>query len=136
MTVRTIAALGFEGVRCPMLVDGAIDADVFEAFVARVLVPELRAGDLVVTNNLSSHKRARTCEMIEAAGAILIYLPPYSPDLNPIEMVFAKVKQALRSLACRTHEALWSAMQSVLDLVTVSDAANCFRYYGYTLQTE
>lgn len=135
-TTTLIAALGFEGVRCSTLVDGAIDADVFEAFVAQVLAPELRAGDLVVMDNLSSHKRARTRELIEATGATLIFLPPYSPDLNPIEMIFAKVKQTLRSLACRTHEALWRAMQSVLDLVTASDAANCFRHCGYTLQTE
>jgi transposase len=135
-TTTLIAALGFGGVRCSTLVDGAIDADLFEAFVAQVLVPELRAGDVVVMDNLSSHKRVRTRELIEATGAELIYLPPYSPDLNPIEMVFAKVKQLLRSLACRTGEALWGLMQSVLDKVTASDAANCFGHCGYTLQVE
>jgi len=133
-TTTLIAALGIGGVRCSTLVDGAIDADLFEAFVAQVLVPELRAGDVVVMDNLSSHKRRRTRELIEAAGAELIYLPPYSPDLNPIEMIFAKVKQLLRSLACRAGEALWGAMQSVLDRVTPNDAANCFGHCGYTLQ--
>ncbi len=135
-TTTLIAALGIGGLRCSTLVDGAIDADLFEAFVAQVLAPELRAGDVVVLDNLSSHKRRRTRELIEAAGAELVYLPPYSPDLNPIEMVFAKVKQALRSLACRTRDALWDAMQSVLETVTASDAANCFSHCGYSLRTE
>jgi len=132
-TTTLIAALGIEGVRCSTVVDGAVNRDVFEAFVEQVLVPELREGDVVVLDNLSSHKSARTRELIEAAGARLVFLPPYSPDLNPIEMVFAKVKQLLRSLACRTKDALWNAMQSVLDQVTPSDAANCFKHCGYTL---
>jgi len=135
-TTTLIAALGVEGVRCSTLVDGAIEADVFEAFVEQVLVPELRAGDLIVMDNLSSHKRARTRELIESAGAQLLYLPPYSPDLNPIEMIFAKVKQSLRSLAFRSGDALWRAMQSVLERVTASDAANCFRHCGYSLRQE
>jgi transposase len=85
-------------------------------------------------DNLSSHKRARTRELIEAAGAAVLFLPPYSPDLNPIEMIFAKAKHLLRSLACRTREQLWARMQAVLDQITASDAANCFRHCGYTLQ--
>jgi len=135
-TTTLIAALCTAGVRCSTVVDGAVNADVFEAFVAQVLVPQLRDGDVVVLDNLSSHKRARTRELVEAAGATLLFLPPYSPDLNPIEMVFAKVKQLLRSLACRTREALWQAMQSVLDRITASDAANCFRHCGYTLHLD
>lgn len=135
-TSTLIAALGIEGVRCSTLVDGAVNADVFEAFAEQVLVPALRPGDVVVLDNLSSHKRARTRELIEAAGAELVFLPPYSPDLNPIEMVFSKIKQRLRSLACRTVEKLWSSMQSVLDEVTASDATNCFRHCGYTLRDE
>ena len=91
---------------------------------------------MVIMDNLSSHKRTRTRELIESAGAELVFLPPYRPDLNPIEMIFAKVKQLLRSLACRTRDALWQAMQSVLDQVTASDAANCFRHCGYTLQMD
>jgi len=135
-TTTLIAALGVEGVRCSTVVDGAVNADVFEAFVEQVLVAELRPGDMVVMDNLSSHKRSRTRELIEATGAQLEYLPPYSPDLNPIEMVFAKVKGLLRSLACRTRDALWNAMQSVLEQVTASDAINCFAHCGYTLQTD
>jgi transposase len=133
-TTTLIAALGIEGVRCSTVVDGAVCGDVFEAFVTQVLVPQLRPGDLVVLDNLSSHKRQRTRQHIEAAGACLVFLPPYSPDLNPIEMIFAKVKQLLRSLACRSRQALWEAMQSVLDRVTACDAFNCFRHCGYTLQ--
>lgn len=135
-TTTLIAALGVEGVRCSTVVDGAVNGDVFEAFVGQVLVPQLRPGDVVILDNLSSHKRDRTRRLIESAGAQLLFLPPYSPDYNPIEMVFAKVKQLLRSLACRTREALWQAMQSVLDQVTASDAVNCLRHCGYTLQTE
>jgi transposase len=135
-TTTLIAALGVKGVRCSTMVDGAVDADVFEAFVEKVLAPELKSGDVVVMDNLSSHKRPRTRELIEAAKAELLYLPPYSPDLNPIEMVFAKVKQLLRSLASRSREALWKAMQSVLDQVSASDARNCFEHAGYTLQLD
>ncbi len=135
-TTTLIAALGISGVRCSTVVDGAVNGDVFEAFVEQVLVPELRAGDLVIMDNLSSHKRLRIGQLIEAAGARLVFLPPYSPDLNPIEMIFAKIKQALRSLACRTRDALWNVMQSVLDQVTPEDANNCYRHCGYTLQVD
>jgi transposase len=135
-TTTLIAGLGVEGMRCSTVVDGAVNGDVFEAFVQQVLVPELREGDVVVMDNLPSHKRGRTRQLIEAAGAELRFLPPYSPDLNPIEMIFAKIKQLLRSLACRTRQTLWGLMQSVLDQVTACDAANCFRHCGYSLQAE
>jgi transposase len=115
------------------VVDGAINAEVFQAFVEQVLVPQLQTGDVVVLDNLSSHKGTRIRQLIEAAGAMLLFLPPYSPDLNPIEMIFSKIKQLLRSMACRTREALWNAMQSVLDRVSASDAAHCFAHCGYTL---
>ncbi len=135
-TTTLIAALGIAGVRCSTVVDGAVNGDVFEAFVAQVLVRQLRPGDVVIMDNLSSHKRQRTRQLIEAAGAQLWFLPPYSPDLNPIEMIFAKIKQLLRSLGCRTREALWQAMQSVLNQVSPSDAANCFKHCGYTLRLD
>lgn len=133
-TTTLIAALGTTGMRCSTVVDGAVNGDVFEAFVEQVLVPELRAGDVVIMDNLSSHKRHRVRELIEEPGARLVFLPPYSPDLNPIEMIFAKVKQLLRSLASRTRETLWKTMQSVLDQVTPTDALNCYRHCGYTLR--
>jgi transposase len=135
-TTTLIAALGVEGVRCSTVVDGAVNGDVFEAFVEQVLVPDLRPDDVVIMDNLSSHKRQRIRELIEDAGARLVFLPPYSPDLNPIELVFAKVKQLLRSMACRTRDALWKSMQCVLDQVTPSDAANCYKHCGYTLQMD
>lgn len=135
-TTTLIAALGIAGITCSTTVDGAVSADVFEAFVEQVLVPVLKPGDAVVLDNLSSHKRQRTRELIEATGATLEYLPPYSPDFNPIELVFSKIKQLLRSLACRTQETLWKTMQSVLNQVTASDSANCFRHCGYTLQLD
>ena len=135
-TTTLIAALGIGGMRCSTVVDGAVNGDVFEAFVEQVLVPELQSGDVVIMDNLSSHKRQRIRELIEGAGARLVFLPPYSPDLNPIELIFAKVKQLLRSLAYRTRDALWKAMQSVLDQVTPSDALNCYKHCGYTLQMD
>ena len=131
MTTTLIAALGLSGIRCSTVVDGAVNADIFESFVKHVLVPELAPGDVVIMDNLSSHKRQRTRELIEATGASLEFLPPYSPDLNPIEMVFSKIKQLLRTLACRTKDGLWRSMQSVLDAVTPTDALNCYRHAGY-----
>lgn len=131
MTTTLIGALSIDGVRCSMVVDGPVNTDVFEVFVEQVLVPALRAGDIVVMDNLSSHKSARTRSLIESRGAELVFLPPYSPDLSPIEPAFSKIKQKLRSLACRTRETLWSSMQTVLDTVTGSDATNYFAHCGY-----
>lgn len=133
-TTTLIAALDARGVRCSLNVDGPVNTEVFEAFVERVLCPALHAGDIVVMDNLSSHKSVRARALIESRGATLVFLPPYSPDFNPIEMIFAKIKQTLRSLCCRTVSTLWSATQSVLDQVTPTDAANCFTHCGYTLQ--
>lgn len=130
-TTTLIAALGIEGIRCSTVVDGAVNGDIFEAFVEHVLLGVLKPGDVVIMDNLSSHKRSRTGELIASAGAELVFLPPYSPDLNPIENVFSKIKQLLRSLACRTKDRLWRLMQSVLDAVTPSDAINCYRHAGY-----
>ena len=135
-TTTLIAALGISGMRCSTVVDGAVNGDIFEAFVEQVLVPDLRPGDVVIMDNLSSHKRRRVRELIEDAGAHLVFLPAYSPDLNPIELIFAKVKHLLRSMACRTRDALWNAMQSILDQVTPSDAANCYKHCGYTLRMD
>jgi len=133
-TTTLIAALDARGICCSTVVDGAVNADVFEAFVKQVLLPTLQADDVVIMDNLSSHKRLKTRALIESAGAEVLFLPPYSPDLNPIENIFAKVKQQLRSLACRTQAALWNAMQCVLDQVTPGDASNCFAHCGYSLQ--
>ena len=133
-TTTLIAALDHRGMRCSTVVDGAVNSEIFESFVEHVLIPTLTPGDIVVMDNLSSHKTARTRRLIESRQAQLIFLPPYSPDYNPIEMIFSKIKQSLRSLACRSRDALWRAMQSVLDTVTPQNAANCFRHCGYTLE--
>ena len=130
-TTTLIAALGVDGIRCSMMVDGAVNADIFETFVEKVLVRELSEGDVVVMDNLSSHKRDRTRDLIESAKAQLLYLPAYSPDLNPIENIFSKAKQLLRGLCCRTQQILWQTMQSVIDRVTATDALHCFQHAGY-----
>jgi transposase len=136
MTTTLIAALGIEGIRCSTVVNAAVNGDVFTAFVEHVLVANLRPGDVVVMDNLSSHKGEDVRRLIQGTGAELRFLPPYSPDLNPIELVFSKIKQSLRSLAARSRDTLWSAMQKVLDAVTANDAINCFRHAGYTLQND
>ena len=133
-TTTLVAALDHRGVRCAATLDGPVNRDAFEAFVEQVLAPSLAAGDVVVMDNLSSHKGPRVRERIEAAGATLVFLPPYSPDLNPIELAFAKLKQLIRSAAHRTADALWGDVQRMLDLITPDDAANFIRHCGYTLQ--
>jgi transposase len=130
-TTTLLAALGHRGMRCSMTLDGAVNRDAFEAFVRQVLVPSLSAGDVVVMDNLSSHKGPRVRAMVEAAGASVLYLPAYSPDLNPIELAFAKLKQLLRSAGHRTVDALWPDVQRMLDLVTPDDACGFFRHCGY-----
>jgi transposase len=131
-TTTLIAALDARGVRCSMVLDGAVNGPAFEAFVGTVLAPTLRAGDLVILDNLSSHRGPRVGQLIRAAQADLLYLPPYSPDLNPIENAFSKIKQTLRSLGLRVMTELWDAIQPVLDRITPSDAAGFFRHCGYT----
>ena len=133
-TTTLIAALDQQGICCSTTVDGAINREIFEAFVQQVLVPTLRPGDLVVMDNLSSHKGPAVAKQIAAAGAQVLYLPAYSPDLNPIEMAFSKIKQLLRSLACRDQNTLWQSIQPVLDKITCADAQGFFRHCGYTLQ--
>jgi transposase len=130
-TTTLMAALAVGGVCRSTVVDGAVNRDVFDAFVEQVLAPELRPGDVVILDNLSSHKSERARRAIESRGARMEFRPPYSPDLNPIEMIFSKVKQLLRSLACRSRDQLWNAVQSVLDQIPPADAANCFRHCGY-----
>ena len=135
-TTTLIAALDRGGVRCSATVDGAVNRDVFEAFVEQVLCPTLAPGDVVVLDNLSSHKGKRARALAEARGATLLFLPAYSPDLNPIELAFAKLKQLLRSAGHRTVDALWGDVQRMLDQITSSDAVNFIRHCGYTLQVE
>jgi transposase len=132
-TTTLIAAMGLAGVQCSMVIDGAINRPGFEAFIQQVLLPTLKPGQIVVMDNLSSHKGPRVAELIHQASAELLYLPPYSPDLSPIEPAFSKIKQLLRSAAHRTADALWGSMQSILDRVNASDANGYFRHCGYAI---
>ena len=132
--VTMLAALSLQGVGAVMTVDGATDAAVFHAYVEHVLCPTLVPGDVVIMDNLRAHKVAGTRERIEACGARLIYLPPYSPDLSPIEPCWSKLKALLRTAQARTREALDAAIQQVLAAVTASDARGWFRHCGYALR--
>ena len=114
-----------------MVVPGPTDAAVFQAYVEQVLVPNLQAGDIVVMDNLAPHKMAGVAEAIEAVGAEVWYLPPYSPDLNPIEKLWAKVKAFLRKVKARTEEALFRAIAAALQTITDSDAVAWFGHCGY-----
>lgn len=133
-TTTTLSALSLDGIRATWLLDGAVNRVAFELYLERVLVPTLRPGEIVVMDNLSSHKGPRVAELIHTAQAELLYLPPYSPDFNPIELAFSKIKQGLRSLAARTVDHLWGAMQSILERVTPADAAGYFRHCGYATE--
>jgi transposase len=130
-TTTVIAGLRSSGIVAPFVIDCAVDRDVFETWVEQVLIPELRAGDIVVMDNLSSHKGPRVQALIQAAGAMLRYLPPYSPDFNPIENAFAKLKALLRKEAARTVDALWSAIGRLVDLITPAESTNMFAAAGY-----
>jgi transposase len=130
-TTTFVAGLRLDGIVAPFVLDGPINQHAFETYVARVLVPELRPGDLVIMDNLSSHKGLRVRELIEAAGASVRYLPPYSPDFNPIENAFAKLKALLRKAAERTVTALWDRIGLVIDAFTPVECANYFAAAGY-----
>ena len=134
-TTTLIAALDLGGVRCSTLVDGAVNADVFGSFCDQVLCPQLREGDLVVMDNLSSHKVAGVQAAIEARGATLLFLPPYSPDLNPIEQVFAKLKRLLRSAQARTKDALWTTIGNSLDHFSRDKCLRYIHHAGYQRQS-
>ena len=127
-TTTFVAGLRLTGLVAP---DGPINRDAFEIYVEKVLVPELSAGDVVVMDNLSSHKGPSVRALIENAGATLLYLPPYSPDFNPIENAFAKLKALLRKAAERTIAGLWNAIGRLIDTFTPSECANYFAAAGY-----
>jgi transposase len=113
------------------VLDGAINGPAFLAYTEQFLVPTLRPGDIVVLDNLSSHKVAGVREAIEAAGATVLYLPPYSPDLNPIELAFSKLKRLLREAAERTREALWQTIGRLLQRFSPAECANYIRHCGF-----
>jgi transposase len=130
-TTTFVAALRLDGLTAPLVIDGAVNGDLFVAYVEQVLVPALRPGDVVVMDNLSCHKRARVRELIEGAGCTLLYLPPYSPDLNPIELAFAKLKALLRKAGKRTMDELWNFLGEALDAFSPEECRNYFRHCGY-----
>ena len=131
-TVTFIGALRAEALVAPLVLDGPLNGAAFVAWVEQALVPALRSGDIVVLDNLGSHKVAGVRAAIEAAGARLAYLPAYSPDLNPIEQLFAKLKAALRRQAARTVEALQAAMAEVLDRLQPDECARYLRHCGFS----
>jgi transposase len=130
-TTTFVACLGLEGMTAPLVIDGAMTGDLFEAYVEQVLVPTLAPGDVVIADNLAAHKRAGARRAIEAAGCTLVLLPPYSPDLNPIELAFSKLKALLRQAGLRTVDGLWDFLGRALDAFSPQECRNYFRHCGY-----
>lgn len=130
-TTTFLAALRHDRIAAPWLLDGPIDGESFTTYVERVLCPTLRAGDIVVMDNLTSHKSPRARRLIRAAGARLFFLPKYSPDLNPIEQLFAKLKHFLRKAAARNFDAICAAIGQILGTFTAEECAAYFHNSGY-----
>jgi len=132
--VSLVGALGLGGIRTLMTLDGAADGEAFVAFTETFLVPQLKSGDIVVMDNLSVHKHPGVRKAIEGAGAVLYFLPAYSPDFNPIELCWSKLKNLLRSAAARTRDALDDAIATAMDAITSTDATGWFKHAGYLPQ--
>jgi transposase len=130
-TTTFLAALRLGRIDAPWLLEGPIDGESFRTYIERVLVPTLREGDIVIMDNLGSHKGKAVRQLIRSAGARLFFLPKYSPDLNPIEQVFAKLKHLLRKAAARTPETICAAIREILGAFTPQECANYFRNSGY-----
>lgn len=130
-TTTMISALRLDGSTADLVLEGATDSAAFQIYAERILAPSLRPGDIVVMDNLRPHKNAGVIQAIEAAGAEVWFLPPYSPDLNPIEKMWSKIKAYLRKAKARTKEGLWRAIGAALQTVTASDAKGWFESCGY-----
>jgi transposase len=130
-TTTFVAGLKASGIVAPFVLDGPMTGDVFRAYVQQMLAPSLEPGDVVVLDNLAAHKVAGVAEAIRAVGASLLYLPPYSPDLNPIEQLFAKLKALLRRAATRTRDALWDAIGALLDEFPPDECQRYITNSGY-----
>lgn len=130
-TLTFLAALRNDRIEAPWLLDGPINGDCFRAYVDKVLVPTLRAGDIVILDNLGSHRGKAVRRAIRSAGAKLFFLPKYSPDLNPIEQLFAKLKHNLRKAAARTADTIYDAIGPILETVTPQECQNYFAHAGY-----
>jgi transposase len=131
-TTTLVAGLRTAGITAPYVLDGALNGDIFRAYVEQILAPTLSPADIVVMDNLPCHKVAGIREAIETRGAQLLYLPPYSPDLNPIEQAFAKLKALLRKAGERTRDGLWNAIAQILKLYSPDECRNLFRHSGYS----
>jgi transposase len=131
-----IASMSLEGMGESMCIKGATDAEAFELYIEHFLAPSLGEGQVVVMDNLGAHRPKRIRELIEARGAQLVFVPSYSPDLNPIEQAFSKIKSILSKLGARTHEALLEAMGEALCKVTPADAAGWFEHCGYKVEVQ
>jgi transposase len=127
-----ICSIRLDGSTACMTIEGATDAEVFRAYVRRVLCPTLRKGDLVIMDNLSPHKSEPTLSLIAQAGAAVLFLPAYSPEFNPIEKMWSKIKASLRSAEARTQPALIEAIARALESITPQDARNWFAHCGYS----
>jgi transposase len=134
-TSTFVAGLRNDAITAPLVIDGAMNGEIFRAYIEQFLAPTLEHGDIVIMDNLPSHKVAGVREAIEARGASLTYLPPYSPDLNPIEQAFAKLKALLRKAAPRTVEALWTVIGEALSAFSPSECANYLADAGYPRST-
>jgi transposase len=130
-TMTAVAAIRLEGLTASVTTPHPMDGELFLAYVEHALVPVLSAGDVVVMDNLPGHRLAKVRPLVESTGARLLYLPPYSPDYNPIEMIWSKVKRLLRSAAARTVDALHEAFGTAMHEVTRNDILGCFRHCGY-----
>jgi transposase len=130
-TTTLVAGLRMTGMVAPMVLDGPINGDWFEAYIEQILVPTLKPGDVVIMDNLSSHKRLSVKLLIEAAGATLAFLPPYSPDFNPIEKAFSKLKANLRRIGERTVTGLWDVIGSLVTMFNAQECQNYFASCGY-----
>jgi transposase len=126
-----VAGLRCDAITAPFVIDRPMNSAIFKAYLEQCLVPTLRTGDIVVMDNLSSHKSDEVREIIEAAGAMLLYLPPYSPDFNPIEQAFAKLKAHLRKAAERSIPGLWDRIGAILDTFSAAECQNFFSHAGY-----
>jgi len=130
-TVTMLSSIRLDGRTECIVVDGAMDRAMFSEYIAQILCPTIRPGDIVIMDNLSAHKNPDVAEHIKQCGAELLYLPPYSPDLNPIENMWSKVKQLLRGMEMRTYDTLQKGIANALDLVCESDALGWFKNCGY-----
>lgn len=130
-TTTFVAGLRHDGIVAPLVIDGPMNGSMFTAYIQQFLAPTLAPGDIVVMDNLSSHKVQGVKEAIEARGARILYLPPYSPDLNPIEMVFSKVKALLRKAAERSVNALWDRIGRILDCFLAEECGRYLAHAGY-----